>query len=52
VRANGHPVATIDQLLNVISEKKPGDSVRLDVYRGTKHLTVSVKLGRLPSSPP
>jgi S1-C subfamily serine protease len=52
VRANGHPVATVDQLLNVISEKKPGDTVRLDVYRGTKHLTVNVRLGRLPSSPP
>ena len=52
VRANGHPVATVDQLLNVISAKKPGDSVRLDIYRGTKHLTVDVKLGRLPSSPP
>ena len=52
VRADGHPVASVERLLNVISEKKPGDTVRLDVYRGTKHMTFNVKLGRLPSSPP
>jgi S1-C subfamily serine protease len=52
VRADGHAVATIDALRTVIGEKKPGDSVRLDVYRGTKLMTFDVKLGRLPSSPP
>jgi S1-C subfamily serine protease len=52
VRADGHPVATIEQLLDVINQKKPGQSVRLDIYRGTKPLKVDVKLGRLPSTPP
>jgi S1-C subfamily serine protease len=52
VRADGHAVATIDALRTVIGEKKPGDSVRLDVYRATKLMTFNVKLGRLPSSPP
>ncbi len=52
VRADGHPVATIERLLEIIGEKKPGDSVHFDVYRGTKHLTIDVKLGRLPSTPP
>jgi S1-C subfamily serine protease len=52
VRADGHEVATIDALRTVIGEKKPGDSVRLDVYRGAKLMTFDVKLGRLPSSPP
>ncbi len=52
VRADGHPVATVERLLELISDKKPGDSVRLDIYRGTNHVTVDVKLGRLPSSPP
>ncbi len=52
VRADGHAVATIDALRTVIGEKKPGDSVRLDAYRGTKLMTFEVKLGRLPSSPP
>jgi S1-C subfamily serine protease len=52
VRADGHAVASVEQLLNVINDKKPGDAVRLDIYRGTKHMTLTVKLGRLPSSPP
>jgi len=52
VRADGHAVPTIDALRTVIAEKKPGDSVRLDVYRGPKLMTFDVKLGRLPSSPP
>jgi putative serine protease PepD len=52
VRADAHPVATIEQLLEIINQKKPGQSVRLDIYRGTSHLAVNVKLGRLPSTPP
>ncbi len=52
VRADGHPVATIAQLLDVVNAKKPGDSIHLDVYRGSNHLTIDVKLGRLPSTPP
>jgi S1-C subfamily serine protease len=49
VSADGQVVDSIDRLRDIIGEKKPGDSVRLGVYRGTKHLTVSVKLGRQPS---
>jgi S1-C subfamily serine protease len=52
VRADGHPVATIEQLLDVINQKKPGQSVRLDIYRGTTLMHIDVKLGRLPSTPP
>jgi S1-C subfamily serine protease len=52
VRADGHAVGTIERLLDVINQRKPGDSVRLDIYRGTKHMSVDVRLGRLPSTPP
>src|SRR5438270_10455295 len=52
VRADGQPVATIEKLRDIIGRKKPGDSVTLDVYRGTKRLTVHVKLGRQPNSVP
>jgi S1-C subfamily serine protease len=52
INADGHPVATIERLRDLIAEKKPGDSVDLEIYRGTKKLTVSVKLGRQPSTPP
>ena len=46
---DGRPVASVDRLRDIIGEKKPGESVKLGVYRGTRHLTVSVKLGRQPS---
>ena len=49
VSADGQTVDSVDRLRYIIGEKKPGDSVRLGIYRGTKHLTVTVKLGRQPS---
>jgi S1-C subfamily serine protease len=48
VSADGHPVASIDRLRDLIGEKRPGDTVKLGIYRGTKKLTVNVKLGRQP----
>jgi len=52
VKADGHPVATIERLRDLVSAKKPGDSVTLDIYRSTTKLTVQVKLGRQPATPP
>jgi S1-C subfamily serine protease len=42
---------SLDQLRDVIDQKQPGDSVQLQVYRGGQQRTVTVKLGRQPSSP-
>jgi hypothetical protein len=36
----------------VIADKKPGSSLKLELYRGAKKMEVSVKLGRQPASPP
>ena len=52
VKADGHPVATIERLRDLVSQKKPGESVTLDVYRDKTKLTVKVKLGRQPAAPP
>jgi S1-C subfamily serine protease len=52
VRADGRPLTTVDDLRDVIADKKPGSSLKLELYRGTEELTVSVKLGRQPASPP
>jgi putative serine protease PepD len=49
--AEGMRLYSIDQLRDAISGKKPGDEVRLGVFRGDKHLTITVKLGRQPSTP-
>ncbi len=48
--AEGVRLYSIDQLRESIARKKPGDKVDLGVFRGDQHLTITVKLGRQPSS--
>jgi S1-C subfamily serine protease len=48
---NGSSLSSINKLRDVIGDKKPGDGVKLDVYRGDQKRTVTVKLGRQPSTP-
>ncbi len=52
VAADGHALGSVDSLLNVIADKKPGDSLKLELYRGADKMEVNVKLGRQPASPP
>jgi len=52
VKADGRALTTVDDLRNVIADKKPGSSLKLELFRGAKEMTVSVKLGRQPASPP
>ena len=35
-------------LRQIVAQKKPGQIVQLQVVRGSKHLTLNVKLGRQP----
>ena len=51
VAADGKPVASIDDLRDVIAAHKPGDKIQLDVYHGDAKKTVTVTLGRQPTSP-
>lgn len=43
VAVDGKPVKTSRQLKDEISTKKVGQTIALDVVRGTKHLTVKIK---------
>jgi putative serine protease PepD len=52
VKADGHALVSVDDLRNVIADKKPGSMLKLELYRGAKKMTVEVKLGRQPASPP
>jgi S1-C subfamily serine protease len=52
VAADGRPLSGIDQLRELVSTKKPGQSLALEVYRGDTKERLRVKLGRQPSSPP
>ncbi|MGZ4317369.1 MAG: PDZ domain-containing protein, partial [Gaiellaceae bacterium] len=51
VKVDGLRVASLDQLRTIVADKKPGDSVELELYRSTSTLDVKVKLGRQPSTP-
>ena len=51
VAADGRALTTTDDLRDVISRKKPGDKLVLTLYRDTKELTMTVRLGRQPTSP-
>jgi S1-C subfamily serine protease len=45
---DGHKVSTVEELRDAIAEKKPGDKVKLEIYRGDSRKTVSVMLGQAP----
>ena len=51
VAVDGTRVTEIGELRDVLARHKPGDTIELDIYRGTDERTVTVKLGRQPSSP-
>ncbi|HUP33119.1 MAG TPA: trypsin-like peptidase domain-containing protein [Gaiellaceae bacterium] len=51
VAVAGRKVASLEELRDVLSEHKPGETVRVQVYRGTNSRTFEVELGRQPSSP-
>jgi S1-C subfamily serine protease len=46
VKADGETIASLERLHDVIATKKPGDTLPLQIYRGTKKMTVDAKLGR------
>jgi S1-C subfamily serine protease len=51
VAADGKKVASVEGLRDVIAAHKPGDKIRLQIYRESKKTSVTVTLGRRPSSP-
>jgi S1-C subfamily serine protease len=48
VAVDGQPVPTVERLIDVISAKRPGDKIQLEIVRGTSRKTLSVTLGRQP----
>jgi S1-C subfamily serine protease len=51
VEADATPVESLSRLRDIVAAKKPGDAVRLVVYRNGKKKEVDVKLGRQPGTP-
>src|SRR5438132_184416 len=50
-RVDGATVASTDRLRSEVAAKKPGDSVKLTVFRDLEQLTLNVDLGRQPLTP-
>ena len=51
VALGGKRVGSLEELRDVLANHKPGDTVKLEIHRGTRQLTLSVKLGRQPANP-
>jgi S1-C subfamily serine protease len=50
VSADGIPLRSLNGLRDVIANKRPGDTVAFEIWRGDQHTTLHVKLGRQPTS--
>ena len=48
-KLNGKPIASMDDLVNVINGDKPGDEIDVTLLRGGKEKTVTVTLGNRPA---
>src|ERR671936_866532 len=46
VKADGQTIGSLERLRDVIGTKKPGESMQLEIYRGTKKMVLHVQLGR------
>jgi S1-C subfamily serine protease len=51
VAAAGQPVDAVSDLRDVLARHEPGDRIELELYRGDSKKTLSVELGRQPTSP-
>ena len=50
VKVDGKDVKASDDVADAIADKKPGDEVRIEYYRGDDKKTATVKLGKRPST--
>ena len=51
VRAGGIELASTERLREIVAERKPGDTLEIEYYRGSEPRTADVKLGRQPPTP-
>lgn len=51
VAADGKKVSSIEELRDAIAAHKPGEKIKLQIYREAKKTSVTITLGRRPASP-
>ena len=48
---DGKSISSVEDLRDAIAAHEPGQKIKLTVFRGAKKTSVTVTLGRQPSSP-
>ena len=51
VKVEGSPVNSSERLRELVAEKKPGDTISVEILRGEDRQTLQIKLGRQPPTP-
>jgi serine protease Do len=51
VRADGIELTSTERLREIVAERKPGDTLEIEYYRGSEPMTADVRLGRQPPTP-
>ena len=51
VKAGGIDLVSTERLREIVAERKPGDTLKLEYFRGSEPRTADVKLGRQPPTP-
>ena len=51
VAIDGTPVSTSEDVVRAVTERFPGETIRLTVIRGTKREEVTIRLGERPTNP-
>ncbi|OFW31988.1 MAG: hypothetical protein A2074_08230 [Candidatus Aquicultor primus] len=49
-KIDGTMITTMDELISIVRDNKVGETVELEIYRGGKKESISLKLGELPQS--
>ena len=49
-KVDGYPTASLERLRTVLSHRKPGERIAVEVYRGAKRLQLTIELGQQPTS--
>jgi S1-C subfamily serine protease len=50
VAIGGRRVSSLEELREVLADRKPGETVEVRLRRGTREMTLTVTLGRQPTA--
>jgi S1-C subfamily serine protease len=51
VKVEGSAVNSTERLRELVAEKKPGDTISVEILRGEDRRSLDIKLGRQPPTP-